>query len=287
MRGGQTIATEDPAAVSLADLARMMVGTAPPDDTAPPGTAGDVRLQLHDIAATRDDGVQSVRDVSLTVSAGQIYGIAGVGGNGQTELAEVLMGVRTPQAGRVVLDGAEITHAHPRRRRARGMSSVPADRFRYGLAADLSVSENFTATGLNQGTFGSPLWVARRKVRRDTEAAIESFEIHGATVATRARLLSGGNAQKLVLARELSGSPSVIVAHSPTRGLDVRAAAAVHDTLRQARDDGAAVLLISEDLDEVLNLSDVAGVINRGRIVGEFSRPIDRQAVGGLMVGHA
>jgi simple sugar transport system ATP-binding protein len=124
-------------------------------------------------------------------------------------------------------------------------------------------------------------------MRSATRDAIGAFEIQGAAPATRARLLSGGNAQKLVLARELAGTPAVILAHSPTRGLDVRACAAVHAHLRAARDQGAAVLLISEDLDEVLALSDRIGVMNRGRIVAEFARPADRHAVGRAMVDHA
>ena len=118
-------------------------------------------------------------------------------------------------------------------------------------------------------------------------AAIEAFNIQGARATTRARLLSGGNAQKLVLARELSGEPNVLIAHSPTRGLDVRACAAVHRALREASRVGTAVLLISEDLDEVLSVADRIGVINRGRIVGEFDAPADRQEIGRVMVGHA
>jgi simple sugar transport system ATP-binding protein len=165
--------------------------------------------------------------------------------------------------------------------------SVPADRFTYGLAPDLSVAENLAAAGLQNGAYGTSLWVRGGAMRRATQDAIAGFDIQGARPGTRAGLLSGGNAQKLVLARELDGRAGVILAHSPTRGLDVRACAAVHEHLRRARDGGAAVLLISEDLDEVMNLSDRIGVLNRGRIVGEFDRPADRQAVGALMVGHA
>ena len=286
MRGGKTVGTVKASDTSPADLARMMVGDAPVDDTAP-GERGHVRLELAGLTVRRDDGVDTVRDLSLAVHSGQIYGLAGVGGNGQTELAEVLMGVRAPATGRIKLDGTDITTLHPKRRRALGVRNIPADRSAYGLAQELSVGDNYASTRLGGGTFGTALWVSRRAVRKRTAAALDTFEILGAGVDTSVRLLSGGNAQKLVLARELYGEPAVIVAHSPTHGLDVRACAAVHNHLRNARDAGAAVLLISEDLDEVLNLSDVVGVINRGAIVGELERPVNRQRVGELMLGHA
>ncbi len=286
MRSGRTVATVDASSTSAPDLARMMVGDAPVDDTEP-GQSGPVRLEISDLTARRDDGVNTVRGLSLTVRSGQIYGLAGVGGNGQTELAEVLMGVRAPETGRIGLDGSDITAHHPKRRRALGIRNVPADRSAYGLAPELSVGDNYASTRLGSGAFGTMAWVSRRTIGARASAALEDFEIQGATVDTSVRLLSGGNAQKLVLARELHGEPAVIVAHSPTHGLDVRACAAVHDHLRAARGAGAAVLLISEDLDEVLNLSDIVGVINRGAIVGELARPADRHRVGELMLGHA
>ena len=239
-----------------------------------------------DLTAVNAEGLPALADVGLSVRGGEVYGIAGVGGNGQTELAEILVGVRAASSGRIALDGTEIVDAHPRRRRRAGLASIPADRYALGLAADLTVSENYALSGLAAGKYGG-WWVSGAAMDSDAAAAIQAFEIQGAAPPTRSRLLSGGNAQKLVLARELSGRAGVLVAHSPTRGLDVRACAAVHAHLRRARDAGAAVLLISEDLDEVLDLSDRIGVLNRGRIVGEFDRPADRQAVGRLMVDHA
>jgi simple sugar transport system ATP-binding protein len=246
-----------------------------------------VRLRVDDLQVARSDGTQAVAGVTLAVRGGEIYGVAGVGGNGQTELAEALMGVCPALGGRILLDEADVYGAHPRRRRMRGLVSVPADRFAYGLAPDLSVAENLTIARLQTGAYGGSLWMRGGAMRRDTQAAIERFEIQGARPGTRAGLLSGGNAQKLVLARELDGTSGVILAHAPTRGLDVRACAAVHEHLRRARAAGAAVLLLSEDLDEVLGLCDRIGVLNRGRIVGELDCPADRQKVGALMVGHA
>ena len=287
MRAGKTVASTSSGDLSAADLARLMVGTAPPDESVAPGQAGAEVLSVSNLQACRDDGVQTVNDLSLAVQGGEIYGVAGVGGNGQTELAEILMGVRAPLGGEVKLDSEDITKRHPRTRRRRGIRSVPADRFRYGLSPDLSVGDNYSITKLTSGSYGSFLWVSQSALRKNTRAAIERFEIQGAGTATRAGLLSGGNAQKLVLARELSDDSRLIIAHSPTRGLDVRACAAVHEHLVAARDAGAAVLLISEDLDEILMLSDRVGVLNRGRIVGEFSRPVNRVSVGECMAGHA
>ncbi len=287
MRAGKTVASTSSGDLSAADLARLMVGTAPPDESVAPGQAGAEVLSVSNLQACRDDGVQTVNDLSLAVQGGEIYGVAGVGGNGQTELAEILMGVRAPLGGEVKLDSEDITKRHPRTRRRRGIRSVPADRFRYGLSPDLSVGDNYSITKLTSGSYGSFLWVSQSALRKNTRAAIERFEIQGAGTATRVGLLSGGNAQKLVLARELSDDSRLIIAHSPTRGLDVRACAAVHEHLVAARDAGAAVLLISEDLDEILMLSDRVGVLNRGRIVGEFSRPVNRVSVGECMAGHA
>ena len=286
MRGGRTVADEDPKTLDDRRMTELMVGSAPRSAVAARSGGGRARLEIADLSAARDDGVAALAGVTLAVQEGEIYGVAGVGGNGQTELAEVLMGVRPALRGTVSLDGEDRTAAHPGERRRGGLGTVPSDRYLYGLTADLSVAENFGLAGLAAGRYGS-WWVASARMRGDTEAAIADFEIQGGGPATRSRLLSGGNAQKLVLARELSGGAGILVAHSPTRGLDVRACAAVQSQLLEARDRGAAVLLISEDLDEVLDLSDRIGVLNRGRIVGEFARPADRHAVGRLMVGHA
>jgi simple sugar transport system ATP-binding protein len=164
---------------------------------------------------------------------------------------------------------------------------VPADRQALGLATRLSIVDNFAIGFVHEGRFGSMALIDRASMRRATQAAVEDFEVQGVrSLWQRAGTLSGGNAQKLILARELSRAPSIIVAHSPTRGLDVRACAAVHARLVAARDAGAAVVLISEDLDEVLGIADRIGVMTRGRIVAEFDAPADRNAVGRAMVDH-
>lgn len=288
MRGGRTIACVEAAEKSAGDLTVLIVGAHLQETPQPSKTIGDAVLTLQSLTAARADGHQVLKDVSLTVKAREIYGIAGVGGNGQTELAEVLMGVNTALSGRIEIVGAgDVTHAPSVLRRAMGVVAIPADRQSYALAGDLGVAENYGVAGVVAGHYGGWLKVNGRAMLRDCEAAVKAYDVQGVrSLRQRTALLSGGNAQKLVIAREFAGTPRVVLAHSPSRGLDVRATAAVHDSLRRARDDGAAVLLISEDLDEILLLSDRVGVMNRGRISAEFTVPVDRKAVGEAMISH-
>jgi ABC-type uncharacterized transport system ATPase subunit len=288
MRGGKTVtAGRDPKELTPAELSRLMVGEAAQTETLQPRAGGDVVLELRHVSAKRANGTTALDDLSIKLHAGQVYGLAGVGGNGQTELAETLMGIRQLEAGEFLLAGQTLKRPTPRELRANGVKTIPAERYIYGLAGDLSVMDNFVVSHLGDRSFGPSWWINRRALLRGTQKAIEDYEVMGAGPATRARLLSGGNAQKLVLAREMSGESRVLLAHSPTRGLDVRACAAVHEYLRIACGRGVAILLISEDLDEVLAVSDRVGVINRGRLVGEFDAPVEREEVGHLMVGHA
>ncbi len=286
MRAGRTVATAGARDLTPADLTRMMVGDSPADQREAATAIGEVLFDVEGLQVARDDGAVTVDGLSLNVRAGEIYAVAGVGGNGQTELAEALTGIRRARAGDIRIDRAAVTAADPRRRRRLGLVSVPADRSSDGLANDLTIRENYAVGGMRRGRYGNIAWTRGRPMTADTEAAIAGFDIQGARPTIKAGLLSGGNAQKLVLARELNEGARVIVAHSPTRGLDVRACTAIHDHLRRARDGGAAVLVISEDLDEVLNLADRIGVMTRGRIVGEFEQPADRHAIGALMVDH-
>jgi simple sugar transport system ATP-binding protein len=288
MRAGRHIATADPRAVSVAELTRMIVGESVTELPAPSTAIGEPLLSVAGLSGARADGHVTLTGASFSVRSGEIYGIAGVGGNGQTELAEILMGVRRPLAGRIDLAGADdITVEGPQERRARGLAFIPADRHTWGLAGGLSVAENFAVAGVLSGRFGTPIRIDSGAIRAATRRAVEAFDVQGVrSPAQKAALLSGGNAQKLVIAREFSGSPRVVLAHSPSRGLDVRATAAVHARLRAARDAGAGVLLISEDLDEILLLADRVGVMNRGRIAAEFAAPVDRHAVGRALVHH-
>ena len=288
MRGGKTIATVRAAGKSPQELTVLIVGENLQEKPSPSKSIGDAVLSLRHVSAARHDGHRTLKDVTLTVRSGEIYGIAGVGGNGQTELAEVLMGVNPALSGTIEIAGfGNVTHAPAKLRRALGVVSIPADRQSYGLAGELSVSDNYAVGGVVAGRFGGWFHVDRESIRQTARQAIAAYDVQGVrSIRQHAALLSGGNAQKLVIAREFAVTPRVVLAHSPSRGLDVRATAAVHESLRKARDSGAAVILISEDLDEILLLADRIGVMSRGKVSSEFSCPADRQAVGEAMVSH-
>ena len=289
MRNGRAVALLDSRATNAGELTRLAVGTAVASPRRASSPPGNPRICVKSLQAARGDGHVTVNDASFYVRAGEIYGIAGVGGNGQTELVEALTGVRAPIAGSIEIEGAgEVTGASPERLRDLGIACIPADRFGYGLAGGLSVVDNFCVGLIHDGTYGSWMWTNKSVMREATLDAVGEFNVQGVRNPRQpAALLSGGNAQKLIIAREFSRNPKIVVAHSPSRGLDVRACAAVHERLLEARTSGAAIVLISDDLDEVLNLSDRVGVMTRGRIAAEFDAPADRQAVGRVMVHHA
>jgi general nucleoside transport system ATP-binding protein len=303
MRGGRTIQTLDPRESSTAELVKLTVGETidpPPRTGKAPGevrlTLRNVKLALHgqrDIKPAVHDASDAHAGINIAVRAGEIYGVAGVGGNGQSELAAAIMGLATGTshaiAGTIHLDaqGDLITSTQAGRQGA-GIASIPADRYGIGLAGSLSVAENFGIGAAQSGAFGS-IWRLRKgTMAAAADAAMRSFNVQGVrSPRHKAALLSGGNAQKLVIAREFSKQPALVLAHSPSRGLDARATIEVHARLLAARDAGAAVLLISEDLDEILSLADRIGVMARGQIVREFTHPADRQAIGSAMVEHA
>jgi simple sugar transport system ATP-binding protein len=295
MRGGRTVATCNPAGMSADSLTELVVGATAPMVVRDHHEPGPVRLSVRGLRCVREDGIVAVPGLDLDVRAGEVLGLAGVGGNGQTELMAALMGVAPPAAGTVMLQAAgEITALPPQRRRALGIAVIPADRATYALASALSIAENYGLGALHTGRYGGWMRVNRRRMREDSTVAMAEFAVQGVrSLGQKAALLSGGNAQKLVLAREFarksskSAGPVLVLAHSPSRGLDVRATADVHRRLLAARDSGAAVLLISDDLAEVLALSDRVGVLNRGRLVALLPAPADRQVIGQAMVGHA
>ena len=289
MRGGRTIAHRDTSGVSADELTHLIVGKAVDIPHREPHPHGETRLYVSGLSSARADGHVVLHDATFSVRAGEIYGIAGVTGNGQSELAETIMGVNRPLSGTIqVTPIGRIDNLSPDQRLGAGVASIPADRYVFGLAGQLSVLENHAVGQIHTGRYGGWLRLRRGRMAADATAAIKAFDVQGVRgLSQKAALLSGGNAQKLVLARELGRQPSVIVAHSPSRGLDVQATAAVRARLLAASKAGAAVVLISDDLDEILGLSDRIGVMARGRIVAEFQAPADRHAVGRAMVDHA
>ena len=289
MRHGETVLkAAETKGLTQAELARRMVGVESNAPIRSERKLRGVRLHAENLSVPRAGAGVGIEGMSLIVRGGEIYGVAGVGGNGQSELADLLMGLRRPKTGSLKVDGADLTGKGIRAFRRRGVRAVPADRFGVGLFADLAVHENHGATGVPAGAYGGFMLVNRRRMRAEAARAIEAYQIQGAAPGTPARLLSGGNAQKLLLSRELDENASVLVVHSPTHGLDVNAYQTVHRFLQQAADKGAACVLISEDLEEVLALSTTIAVISRGRIVGEFAaETVTREEIGKLMLGHA
>jgi simple sugar transport system ATP-binding protein len=289
MRAGKVVRTVMPADVTPAELTTMIVGSHVVELPQRSTVVGKSVLKVRGMTRRSPEGIALLDGVGFDVRHGEIYGIAGVGGNGQSELVEVLTGLAASTAGNVYLDGkGDVTNEPADRLRRFGVACIPSDRQTYALAGDLGISDNYAIGGVLEGRYGSAFRVDRKAIGKAAAAAIARFEVMGVRgPRQKAALLSGGNAQKLVIAREFSAMPSLIIAHSPSRGLDMRAAAAVHEHLRAARDRGAGVILISEDLDEIMLLSDRIGVMSRGRIVAEFAAPGDRQAIGRAMVSHA
>lgn len=289
MRRGKTVATLDPAATTAAQLTQLTVGETQTLPARAQNAHSGTRLNVGALTCPRVDGSAALREATFFVRAGEIYGIAGVSGNGQAELAETLMGARQPTAGEIWVENlGDVSHAPMSSTRIAAIAAIPADRYAFGLAGGLSIADNFAVAEVGCGRYGPLGLLDRRSMQRDAMNAVKQYDVQGVrSVKQKAALLSGGNAQKLVIAREFNRNPSVVVAHSPSRGLDARACNAVHQRLLLARDRGIAVVLISEDLDEVLSLSDRIGVMTRGRIVAEFERPADRQAIGRAMVDHA
>ena len=288
MRAGETVAhNENAKNMTANDLSKLMVGEAKEYKEIKSNITKRKVLELENLSIIRENETKAIEDLNLNLFEGQIYGLAGISGNGQTELAEFLMGLHKPSKGNISVNKKILSKITPQSFRFHGIASIPAERYIYGLAGDLSVMENFSISQIDHQDYGNPYWINNNSMFDKTNKIIKDFNILGAFPNTKARILSGGNAQKLVLARELSSNSKILVAHSPTRGLDVRACVAIHENLRKAANLGVAVLLISEDLDEIMSVSDYIGVINRGRIVGEFSSPADRHELGKLMTDHA
>jgi len=288
MRAGCKIAEVAPGDMDTDSLTTMIVGEHIVEQPKLSQNRGDPLIRFKNISVSDTAERNVVSNTTFEVASGEIYGIAGVGGNGQSELAAAIMALSTPTNGQIEIIGTgDVTHDRPPKRRRDGVAAIPVDRYKHGLSGHQSILENFAIAGTMRGEFGSWFRFHKFAAKSKVEEAIISFDVQGVrNVNQRASLLSGGNGQKLVISREFGGSPKIVLAHSPSRGLDVRASAAVHDRLRWARDAGAAIILISEDLDEILLLADRIGVLNRGRITAEFNSPAQRIDIGQAMVSH-
>jgi simple sugar transport system ATP-binding protein len=287
LRDGRVVDTVAAEAADRASLARMMVDrdvllTVPKKESTPAGPL----LRVKDLSVRNDRGLYAVQDASFEVRAGEILGVAGVAGNGQFELEEVIAGLRRAERGSIEMCGREITHGSPRDMGACGLAHIPSDRYRMGLLPEFSVAENLMLQRIGRRPFTRRGVLDWRRIHREAGRLAADFDVRTTSVQIEAGTLSGGNAQKMILARELARSPRVLLAAQPTRGLDVSAIESIHRTLIEQRDGGMAILLFSTELDEILTLSDRIAVMCGGRIAAIMdARDVDVYELGLLMGG--
>jgi simple sugar transport system ATP-binding protein len=289
IRRGTTVAAVDPNDVTARKLAELMVGSELPSPQTEESTVTDSpRLVLDGVDLAPAGGRKVLDGISFTIHAGEILGIAGVEGNGQAELVEVVMGMRRPTTGRVLLEDADITDADVRQIREAGVGYIPEDRHRHGLLLDAPLWENMILGHQTQPPNVKGPLIDARAARADTEQVVAQYDVRTPSIWVTAGSLSGGNQQKLIVGREMSHAPRVLVAAHPTRGVDVGAQAAIWDLIKAARREGMAVLLISADLEELVGLSDTIRVILRGRLSAEFDPDlVTREELGAAMTGAA
>src|SRR5581483_10024987 len=288
LRDGKTIATVETAAATPRSLAALMVGreVSGIERVGRELGIGDPVLETRGLRAEGDRGDEALKGVTLTLRSGEIVGIAGVAGNGQRELAETITGMRRPADGEIVVAGRRLRGGDAREAIRAGVAHVPEDRLHTGVAPSLSIASNVVLKTYREGDHTRGPLLSLRSIRDHAASLIRRYDVRGGGPDVPARQLSGGNLQKVVLAREFHGAPRVLVVASPTRGLDVAAIETVHRYIRQAAGGGVGVLLISEDLDEILALSDRVAVMYEGRIVDELAAgEATVEEIGLLMAG--
>ena len=286
LRRGKKVETLPAAGATEQELARLMVGREVllrVEKT--PGTPGDPLLQVEGLTVLDDRGIKQVNDVSFEVRGGEIVGIAGVDGNGQTELIDAMAGLRRIAAGRIQVGDEDVTGEGCKDSLDAGLGHIPEDRQRRGLVLDFSLAENIALHDYDHPPASRFGWLYPKKLNEKAAKLIEEFDVRGGGPQTLAGGLSGGNQQKVILAREIDRNPKVLVAAQPTRGLDVGAIEFVHRRLVEERDEGRAVLLVSLELEEILSLSDRVLVMFEGEIVGEFPPSVSEEELGLAMIG--
>ncbi|MER8033612.1 ABC transporter ATP-binding protein [Streptomyces hydrogenans] len=315
IRRGTTVGTADPKTATTKQLAELMVGSELPSPETRESTVTDVAmLEVKGLtllesgstgaplttaapadpsatAVVREEvavGRKLLDDVSLTIHKGEILGIAGVEGNGQTELIEALMGLRTPDSGGISLDGQDISALPVRKRREGGIGYIPEDRHRHGLLLEAPLWENRILGHVTEAPNSRRGILDPKAARKDTERIVREYDVRTPGIDVTAASLSGGNQQKLIVGREMSHNPKFLIAAHPTRGVDVGAQAQIWDAIREARREGLAVLLISADLDELIGLSDTLRVMYRGKLVADADpATITPEQLGSAMTGAA
>ena len=287
LRRGKVVGEVDPKTATESQIAEMMVGR-PVQLTVNKNqaTAGDVVLKVTDLTVLDADGRTHVENVSFEVRAGEIVGVAGVQGNGQTELVEALTGLRKATGGTITLDGKDLTHSNPRERHQLGMAHIPEDRQRQGLVGGLSVAENLVLTRYHDDQFSHGVVVDWDAANIVADSLISEYDIRTPNKETGVGTLSGGNQQKVIVARELSRDLRLTIAAQPTRGVDVGSIEYIHSRIVKERDAGTAVLIVSTELEEVMALSDRLLVMYRGRVVAELDpKKVTPMEVGLYMAG--
>lgn len=287
LRDGQVVGTTSASGATRESLARLMVGrdmAAPPARSAP--KLGPVRLEVENLAARDASGVRRLRGTSFRLRAGEVLALAGIDGNGQGELADALAGLLRPTEGTIRLDGVDVTAGGAAARLAAGLAYIPADRAGTSLVQGMSVEDNLVLRDIGSPPFSAGGRIDRAALRGIALQRMRDFDIRAASPEVPARTLSGGNQQKVALARELSRNPRVVVAFQPTWGLDPGATRFVIDSLLKLRDAGAAVLYISSELEEVLAVGDRIGVLSEGRVLDIVDRDrADLESIGLAMAG--
>jgi simple sugar transport system ATP-binding protein len=288
LRRGKNVGSVPREGATEESLARMMVGRDVVLRTQKtPARPGQPLLVVESLSVHDDRGLPKVREVSFEVRGGEIVGVAGVDGNGQSELIEAITGLRKAVSGRILLHGRELANASSRTVIDAGLGHIPEDRQRRGLVLEFSCAENLALHDYDKPPDSRLGWLFPRRLVERARTLLREFDVRGGGPSTRASALSGGNQQKLVVAREVARNPQVLIAAQPTRGLDVGAIEYVHRRLVAERDAGRAILLVSLELDEVLSLSDRVLVLYEGRLVAEHGPDASEEQVGLEMLGGA
>ncbi|HEX3256441.1 MAG TPA: ABC transporter ATP-binding protein [Gaiellaceae bacterium] len=286
LRRGKTIETVPREGATEESLARLMVGrdvVLSVDKT--PGEPAEALLSVEDLQVDDERGLQAVNGVSFEVRAGEIVGIAGVDGNGQSELIDAIAGLRKAKNGRIVVVGEDLTRESPRTLLDAGLGHIPEDRQRRGLVLEFNLAENLALHDYREEPGSKWGYLFPKQLIARARKLLTEFDVRGGGPLTPASSLSGGNQQKVIIAREVSRDPRVLVAAQPTRGLDVGAIEFVHSRLVEERDEGRAILLVSFELDEILSLSDRILVLYEGEIVAEFTPDVTEEEIGFAMLG--
>ncbi|MEU3252716.1 ABC transporter ATP-binding protein [Streptomyces sp. NPDC006997] len=289
IRRGTTVGTAVPAETTSRQLAEMMVGSElPTPETAESTVTDRPVITVDHLHLAAPSGKALLDDISFTIHAGEVLGIAGVEGNGQTELVDALIGLRHADSGTITLAGEEITAWPTRKRREQGIGYIPEDRHRHGLLLEAPLWENRILGHVTERPNAKGVWLNPKAAQEDTRRIVEEYDVRTPGIDVTAASLSGGNQQKLIVGREMSSGPRFLIAAHPTRGVDVGAQAAIWDHIRAARREGLAVLLISADLDELIGLSDTLRVVYNGRLVADADpATITPEALGSAMTGAA